>query len=134
MTFGQAIASGWKNFSNSRDRASRSEFWYWHLFTFLVGACLGFVQGVFEVTTGANSPLVEGIKIAVGLFNLAVLVPSLRLAIRRLHDTGRSGWWILIGLTVVGLIPLIIWYCTPGKPGPNKYGSNPLEAEIVAVS
>lgn len=133
MTFGQAVASGWKNYSNSRDRASRSEYWYWILFTVLVGLGLGFVRGIFVVTSGANSPVVEGLKIATGIFNLAVLVPSIRLAARRLHDTGRSGWWFLIGFTVVGLIPLIIWYCLPGKPGTNQYGRNPLDPEIENV-
>jgi uncharacterized membrane protein YhaH (DUF805 family) len=133
MKFGQAVASGWKNFSNSRDRASRSEYWYWTLFTFLVGSGLGFVQGIFVVTSGANSVGVEGLKVVAGLFNLAVLVPSIRLAARRLHDTGRSGWWFLIGFTIVGLIPLVIWYCLPGKPGTNKYGPNPLEPGIENV-
>jgi uncharacterized membrane protein YhaH (DUF805 family) len=61
-----------------------------------------------------------------GLLSLALLLPYLGIAVRRLHDTDRSGWWILIGLVpIVGIILLIVWYCTAGTAGPNTYGPDP---------
>ena len=57
--------------------------------------------------------------------SLILLLPSLAVAARRLHDIGRSGWWILIAFTVIGIIPLLIWYVTDTKDEENIYGSNP---------
>ena len=56
---------------------------------------------------------------------MILLLPSLAVAVRRLHDVGRSGWWILIAFTVIGIIPLLIWYVTHTKDEENVYGPNP---------
>ena len=56
---------------------------------------------------------------------LAVFLPSLGVAVRRLHDVGRSGWWILLAFTCIGGIVLIVWYCMDSQPGDNQYGPNP---------
>jgi uncharacterized membrane protein YhaH (DUF805 family) len=56
---------------------------------------------------------------------VAVFLPTIAVATRRLHDTNRSGWWQLIGLTIVGLIPLLIWTVQDSDAGPNRYGPNP---------
>tara|TARA_X000000950_G_C13824274_1_gene623291 strand:- start:83 stop:328 length:246 start_codon:yes stop_codon:yes gene_type:complete len=58
------------------------------------------------------------------VFNVAILLPSYALAARRLHDVGRSGWWQLIAITIVGLIPLFLWFVTEGDSETNKYGDN----------
>lgn len=58
-----------------------------------------------------------------GLLNLALFLPSLAVGARRLHDVGRSGWWQLLAFTVIGLIPLIIWWATDTKQEQNKYGA-----------
>jgi uncharacterized membrane protein YhaH (DUF805 family) len=64
----------------------------------------------------------------VGLFYLAILLPGLGVSIRRLHDTGRSGWWLLIGLVpFVGGITLLVFTCLDSAPGANAYGPNPKE-------
>jgi uncharacterized membrane protein YhaH (DUF805 family) len=60
----------------------------------------------------------------VNVVNLAILLPSYALAARRLHDVGRSGWWQLIAITIVGLIPLFFWFITEGDSETNKYGDN----------
>lgn len=60
-----------------------------------------------------------------GIYSLAVLVPSIAVATRRLHDTNRSGWWQLIALTVIGIIPLIIFYAQDSDAGSNQFGANP---------
>ena len=59
------------------------------------------------------------------IISLILLLPSLAVAVRRLHDVGRSGWWILIAFTVIGIIPLLIWYVTDTKDEENIYGPNP---------
>ena len=70
-----------------------------------------------------------GITVAYPLFGLATLLPGLAVAVRRLHDIDRTGWWILLALIpLVGAIVLIIWYCTKGTDGPNRFGPNPLPA------
>jgi uncharacterized membrane protein YhaH (DUF805 family) len=62
-----------------------------------------------------------------GLFALAILLPSLAVSVRRLHDTGRSGWWLLIGLIpIIGSITMLIFTATEGEPGDNTYGASPL--------
>ena len=121
MGFVQAIQSGFKNYVNFNSRASRSEFWWWMLFYFLI---------MIIPSTLANGEMMSG---HMGVFSglrsllaLALFLPTLGLEVRRLHDTGKSGWWVLIALTIVGIILLIVWWCQPGKAEPNKYGVNPL--------
>ena len=101
-------------------RASRSEYWWWVLFTALIGFVMGFVMGfVFN----AN---LEATRVVSWIVNLALFLPGLGLCMRRLHDIGKSGWWLLIGLIpVVGLILLIVWFCQPSQPGENQYGEEP---------
>jgi uncharacterized membrane protein YhaH (DUF805 family) len=115
MGFGQAISTGFSNYVNFSDRAARSEYWYWILFYF-IGA----------IVTGAIDAAI-GMSITTGLFGLAMLLPNLAVSIRRLHDLDRTGWWILIGLIpIVGWIILLIWYCTKGTDGQNRFGPDPL--------
>ncbi len=129
MTFGQAIASGFKKYSKFHGRSTRSEYWWWVLFTTLVGFGLGLVRQILGPQTGGGI----GLQIVAAIFNLGTLVPSICVTARRLHDTGRSAYWMLLSITVIGLIPLIIWYATPGKPGKNQYGRNPLDPAIEDV-
>ena len=115
MNFGQAISSGFSNYVKFSGRAVRSEYWYWVLFYSLGTLVAGIIDGVL------------GMSIISGLFGLAMILPNLAVAVRRLHDLDRSGWWILIGLIpLIGWIILIIWYCSRGTPGPNRFGPNPL--------
>jgi uncharacterized membrane protein YhaH (DUF805 family) len=101
-------------------RASRTEFWMFTLFSFIAGIVLGIVDGILH-TKGAY-----GIGALGGLYNLAVLLPSIGVAIRRLHDTGRSGWWLLLlFLPVIGWIALLVFYILESQAGDNAYGPNP---------
>lgn len=119
MGFGQAISSGFSNYVNFSDRASRSEYWFWILFIIIAEI----------VTTLIDSLIGHGREVVTGLFGLATFLPSLAVAIRRLHDLDRTGWWVLLGLIpLVGWIILIIWYCTKGTAGPNRFGPDPLGA------
>ncbi len=117
MNFTQAIASGFQNYVNFRERAARSEFWYWTLFSVIasiVGALVDQVVGT------------AGLSLVQNLVGLALFLPGLAVSVRRLHDLDRTGWWMLIALTVIGIILLIVWDCMRGTPGPNRFGPDPL--------
>jgi len=104
-------------------RARRKEYWYFFLFNILIAMVLAFVDaltGTFsaEASIGALS----------GLYMLAVLVPGVAVTVRRLHDTNRSGWWVLIGLVpLLGLL-LLVFTVAAGQSGENDYGPDPKRA------
>ena len=114
MSFTEAISSGFRNYVNFTGRAVRSEFWFWFLFSVLASIVAGIIDyALFGV----------GLSPISGLVSLALFLPGLALSVRRLHDTGRSGWWILLVLIpIIGAIVLLIWFCTRGTPGPNQFG------------
>jgi uncharacterized membrane protein YhaH (DUF805 family) len=122
MGFGQAISSGFSNYVNFSGRAIRSEYWYWILFIIIADIVAGIIDYAI------------GIQVVTSLFGLATLLPNLAVAIRRLHDLDRTGWWIFIGLIpLVGWIILLIWYCTKGTDGPNRFGPDPLGGMAAAM-
>ena len=99
-------------------RARRKEYWMFLLFNVLIAIGLGIIEAV--IGTG-------GLLGAV--YSLAVLIPSIAVTVRRLHDTSRTGWWILIVLVpVVGTIILLIFMVLDSQPGDNEYGPNPKAA------
>jgi len=118
MNFTQAITSGFQNYVNFKGRAARSEFWYWVLFAFIAGIVAGLID---LVLFGA-----AGISLLQNLVGLALFLPGLAVSVRRLHDIDRTGWWILIAFTVIGIIVLIAWDCIRGTVGPNRFGPDPL--------
>ena len=124
MNFGQAIASGFQNYVNFSTRAPRSEYWYWMLFAIIV-AIVAAIDRYLCLRHPSGGPVY-------GLTSLALFLPGLAVSIRRLHDIDRTGWWILIALTVVGIILLIVWACMRGTPGPNRFGPDPLAAAYDA--
>lgn len=110
-----------KNYVGFSGRAHRTEFWMFVLINLVITLVLSFIDGML----GMTNPQV-GIGPLQGLYSLAVLLPSLAVAVRRLHDTGRTGWWLLIGLIpLVGAIVLIVFYCLDSEAGDNRYGPNP---------
>jgi uncharacterized membrane protein YhaH (DUF805 family) len=118
MTFSEAISSGFRNYVGFSGRASRSEFWYWILFTFLVGI----VTTIIDL--GVLSSKVEPFS---SIWSLVTFLPSLAMGIRRLHDTDRSGWWWLISLIpLIGIIVLIVFWCSEGTRGSNRFGPDSL--------
>lgn len=104
VSFGAAIGSAFKHYVGFTGRARRSEYWYFALLNFLVGI----------------------IPIVNILWSLVVLLPGLALTVRRLHDTGKSGWFVLLNLIpLVGSIILLVWLCQDSSRGANKYGPSP---------
>ena len=111
-----------KQYAVFAGRSRRKEYWMFVLFNFLAIVGLTIVEAVLRRITGMNP---DGTVLA-NLYTLAVLLPSIGVAIRRLHDTNRSGWWLLIGLVpVIGFIVLIVFFATDSQPGQNRFGPNP---------
>lgn len=116
-TFVGALKDGMSRYVEFSTRSNRPQFWWWTLWTLI----LGFVSAIVDAMLGMD----EG-----GIFNLLVnlvlFLPSLAVAIRRLHDIGRSGWWyLLIFIPIVGWIILIVFFCTRSADQPNQWGPVP---------
>lgn len=108
-----------RNWSDFNGRARRSEYWYFTLFNIIVGIVISLID---QFVLGS-----DGTGILSNIYSLLIFIPSLAVAIRRLHDTGRSGWWLLIALTVIGVFVLLYFYVQDSEPGTNAYGPNPKE-------
>jgi len=107
MTFGESVKTCFSKYADFNGRATRPEFWWWVLFNFLLGAAVGVVS-----------------QMVAGLISLALLLPSLAVGARRLHDTDRSGWLQLVALIpLIGWILLIYW-CVQEAKEPNRFGSS----------
>lgn len=103
-----------KNYAGFSGRARRKEYWMFVLFNFIVAAVLAGIGVAIDT------------QIPYAIYLVAVLVPAIAVMVRRLHDTGRSGWWILISLVpLVGGIVLLVFLASDGKPEANAYGENP---------
>ena len=111
-----------KNYVGFSGRSRRSEYWYFTLFYLVIAIVLSVLDGIVfgGSVDGKGTPVLSG------LFMLAMLLPSIAVGIRRLHDTDRSGWWLLMGLVpLVGVIVLIVFFVQDSKPGDNRFGPNP---------
>ena len=102
-------------------RAGRQEFWMFALFNFIVGVVIWIVA--LQIRGGALAlPY---------LYALAVLLPGLGVAIRRLHDTNKSGWWVLIDFVPFGVFVLLVFFILEGSSGPNRFGPDPRDPHAV---
>jgi uncharacterized membrane protein YhaH (DUF805 family) len=102
-----------KNYAVFEGRASRQEYWMFALFNILISIGIGVLTGFISVYTKTDQTILGNI------YSLAVLIPSIAVAIRRMHDTDRSGWWCIV--PIAGLIFAI----EAGQVGANKYGPDP---------
>jgi uncharacterized membrane protein YhaH (DUF805 family) len=101
-------------------RARRKEYWMWVLFNLIISIILNIIDFAANLHIGANLGILSFI------YGLAVLIPSIAVTVRRLHDTNRTGWWIFIVLIpFVGAIILIVFAALDSTPGDNRYGPNP---------
>jgi uncharacterized membrane protein YhaH (DUF805 family) len=109
------------NYANFNGRARRSEYWYFALMNLIILVVAAVLDNVLGLTFGA---LPYGWLYL--LFALAVFIPGLAVAVRRLHDVGKSGWFYFIVLIpIVGAIWLLVLFCTEGERGENQYGADP---------
>lgn len=122
VPFGDAIKSAFSKYCCFSGRASRSEFWWWILFTALLSWVINTIVSLVA------SP--ETVVTVSGIVSLVLLLPTLGLWVRRLHDIDKSGWWALISLIpLVGIIVLIVWWCQDSQHTENQYGPVPNMAE-----
>ncbi|MCW2744893.1 MAG: hypothetical protein JWM48_1443 [Mycobacterium sp.] len=112
----QAMSSYFSQYASASGRARRSEYWW---STLAIGICIVVLEAL---AMGVSSAF--GILLAI--LALATLLPGIAVGIRRLHDTDRSGWWLVFGIVpVVGGITLLVFMCLDGTPGSNRYGPSP---------
>ncbi|WP_199555627.1 DUF805 domain-containing protein [Sandaracinobacteroides hominis] len=131
MGFSDAVRTCLGKYATFSGRASRSEYWWFYLFTFLVFFALTILD---MVAFGYNpeDPTSYPKLVLIGL--VAIFLPMLSAAIRRLHDTDRSGWWYLIGLVpIVGGIVLLIFLILKGTEGANRFGPDPLGSDAHGI-
>lgn len=105
-----------KQYADFEGRARRKEYWMFFLFNVM-----------FSILATILDSLI-GLSLVSGLYSLVLLVPGIAAGVRRLHDIGKSGWWLLIAfIPLIGVIWLIVLLATDGQPGANQYGDNPKE-------
>ena len=108
-----------KKYAVFSGRACRKEYWMFVLFSFIITFALGFIEGIAGIGP-------ENVSFLAIIYGLAVLIPGLAVSVRRLHDTNRSGWWLLIGLVpLIGAVVLLVFTVQDGQSGDNQYGPNP---------
>ena len=117
MDFATAVKSVFSQYANFKGRARRSEYWWYILFYVIVSVVVYIIDAVI------------GSQVLSYIVDLLLLLPTLAVGVRRLHDTDRSGWWLLIApIPFVGPIILIVWFCQDSKPAPNVHGPSPKQA------
>ena len=115
MSFGDSITNCLtNNYVGFSGRASRSEYWFWVLFTILVSLVAGIMDGLIFGTGTISS-----------IISIGFLTPGLAVLVRRLHDVGRSGWWILSSILILPVLLLLYWLIIEGDSNPNEYGEVP---------
>lgn len=112
MGFFQSIKRGFSGYLSVKGRSTRSEFWYFTIFWYLIYSLLFFIEGVEP-----ENPISI-------IILLVIIIPLINVCTRRLHDISKSGWWQLIVFTIVGLIPFFYWMCKKGDHSSNNYGTN----------
>lgn len=120
-----AFRNGLSNYTNFSGRASRPEFWWWILSIFLLAIIIGLIDSLIIAPLLGLDAGDESRPLSF-LLGLALIIPNIAMGVRRLHDTGRSGWWILIGLIpLIGALILIYFYVQPSEEGENDHGVTP---------
>jgi uncharacterized membrane protein YhaH (DUF805 family) len=127
MTISEAVKLSLARYASFDGRARRSEYWYFSIVHWL--AML--LAGVVGYLAMLASPALGIVLYSIAFFG--TLLPHLAVSVRRLHDVNRTGWWYLFGLVpLLGTIALLVWYCTDGTRGPNRFGADPKATVSVA--
>jgi uncharacterized membrane protein YhaH (DUF805 family) len=135
VNFTEAVKSVYAKYATFSGRAARSEYWWFALFSLIaaivimvVEGALGLGQGSMQSGGGGFSASYNGGILSI-IWSLGNIIPSLAVGVRRLHDTDRSGWWLLIALVpIIGAIVLIVFFCSRGTAAANRFGDDPLRA------
>lgn len=115
MDFMTAVKKCLNNYATFSGRAQRSEYWWFYLFNIILSVVANIIDAAI------------GIPIFSIIVLLGLIIPGIAVSVRRMHDLGKSGWWIFIALIpLIGIILLIYWFVSRGTEGPNEYGPDPL--------
>ena len=125
MPFIQSIKTCFQKYVIFNGRASRSEFWWFTLFICLV-TILTIIADL--VIFGEEMLLMEPYAVVnfTNIFNIFIVLPSLSVTFRRLHDVNKSGWWLLLYFTLIGILVILYWNIKKGNEDENRFGLNPL--------
>ena len=132
MDFQTALRTFWKRYRDFRGRSRRSEYWFIQLFLVVTNISVAIID-LALMGWDVDRFIANGGGGIVGLvWILVTIVPALAVLVRRLHDTGKSGWWALVGfLPLVGAIVLLVFTVTDSSPGENKFGPSPKESSAA---
>jgi uncharacterized membrane protein YhaH (DUF805 family) len=128
MIFEEAIASGLARTFDYTGRSSRHEYWFLVLFLILIQWLLGLLVRYVGFVQGWSA---EGLDLVATFLSVAASLPHISVSARRLHDVNLSGWWQLIALTIIGVIPLLYFNCKRGNTHKNRFGEGPLGSPVV---
>ena len=133
MGFAEAIKSFWSNYAMFKGRARRSEYWFIQLFLIITNVAVGAID-LALMNGDVDRFIANGGGGIVGLVWIFVtIVPALAVLVRRLHDTGKSGWWVLMGFVpFAGAIVLFVFTVLDSTPGENKHGPSAKDAPAVS--
>lgn len=121
MSFTQAIRTVFSKYFRMAGRAGKAEFWWFVLLWFIVDVVLSAARSAFDDTTFPGAI----IMLVLGIIGLLLIIPMITVGVRRLHDVGRSGWWMWLHfIPLIGTIVLIIFWVGESQ-GPNQYGPGP---------
>jgi uncharacterized membrane protein YhaH (DUF805 family) len=114
-----------RKYATFTGRARRKEFWFFQLFVLLIGIALSLVDRMLGVLDDET-----GFGVLSGIFSLAMFLPNLAVSVRRLHDTDRSGWWLLLCfIPLIGIVVLLVFFVLDGTRGTNRFGEDPKGGE-----
>ena len=125
----KSISTCFSKFATFKGRANRKEFWWFFLFTTVFTMMLDIWAGVGGINHSKNKETYETIS---NLIVLILAIPSIAVGTRRLHDIGKSGWWQLLMITIIGFVPIVIWWARISDENPNKYDVN-TEEKITEI-
>ncbi|MHB8050853.1 MAG: DUF805 domain-containing protein [Coriobacteriia bacterium] len=117
-----------KKYATFEGRARRTEYWMFVLFNMLIAMGLGFVEGMLGIAAETDASVLGS------LYAVAVLLPSLAVGVRRLHDTNKSGWWMLLAFVPLANIALLVFFIEEGTAGFNQYGPDPKAVGVTVGS
>ncbi len=120
--FADSVSLFFKNYANFQGRSSVGAYWWFILASIVIGIVLGIVDGFVAGSAGMSGAPVGPVT---ALYSLATVIPSIALGVRRLHDTNKSGLWLLLAfIPLIGAIVLIVFFCGQGTRGDNKFGAD----------
>lgn len=123
MTLKESFVTCMQKYTDFSGRAPRSEYWWFVLAQFLIGFVLGFIFGFIGAIMGMGSGLADIVSLIV---TLGFILPTIAVAVRRLHDIGKSGWWyLLVFIPILGWLLLLFWFVQPSAEESNEFGDVP---------